>query len=78
MDRDARKMRGVGPFVFAQIKHGQGITDISEHIPHAWQQARGETHSHEAGRGCGILMFFGPQPCDGANRVGRKTLRDFR
>lgn len=46
MDRDAKKMRGAGPFVFAQIKHGQGIAEISEHIRHAWQHARGETHSH--------------------------------
>ena len=28
MDRDARKMRGDGPTVFAQVKHGGGVEDI--------------------------------------------------
>lgn len=32
MDRDARKMRGDGPFVFAQVTHGVGIEGIVAHI----------------------------------------------
>ena len=32
MDRDARKMRGDGPFVFAQVAHGVGVEDIVAHI----------------------------------------------
>ena len=32
MDRDARKMRGDGPFVFAQVTHGVGVDDIAAHI----------------------------------------------
>ncbi len=28
MDRDARKMRGERPFVFACVKHGEGLQDI--------------------------------------------------
>jgi len=32
MDRDARKMRGGRPFVFAQVKHGEGIGDIIDFI----------------------------------------------
>jgi urease accessory protein len=32
MDRDARKMRGDGPFVFAQIIHGIGVEEIAAHI----------------------------------------------
>ena len=32
MDRDARKMRGARPFVFANLKTGQGIDDIAEFI----------------------------------------------
>ena len=32
MDRDARRMRGAGPFVFAQVKHGQGVDHIVQHI----------------------------------------------
>jgi len=46
MDRDAKKMRGTGPTVFAQVKHGDGVPAIIEHIMHAWQHARGVTHRH--------------------------------
>ena len=46
MDRDARKMRGEGPFVFAQVKHGAGVDDILEHVLHAWQHANFVPHSH--------------------------------
>lgn len=46
MDRDARKMRGAGPFVFAQVKHGVGVDVIIDHILHAWQHATGVEHGH--------------------------------
>jgi len=32
MDRDAKKMRGLGPVVFAQVKHGPGVEEIIAHI----------------------------------------------
>ena len=32
MDRDARKMRGAGPTVFAQVTHGVGIEEIAAHV----------------------------------------------
>ena len=32
MDRDARKMRGARPFVFSNLKSGQGLRDIVEFI----------------------------------------------
>ncbi len=32
MDRDARKMRGERPFVFAQVKAGQGVPEIAAFI----------------------------------------------
>ena len=32
MDRDARKMRGTGPFLFTQVTHGIGIPEIVRHI----------------------------------------------
>ncbi|HWE00929.1 MAG TPA: urease accessory protein UreG [Tepidisphaeraceae bacterium] len=32
MDRDARAMRGQGPFVFAQVKNGVGLDEIISHI----------------------------------------------
>ena len=46
MERDTRKMRGDGPFVFAQVKHGGGVNEIIDHILHAWQHATGVEHSH--------------------------------
>ena len=46
MARDARKMRGPGPFVFAQVKHGVGLDEIIDHILHAYAHARGVAHSH--------------------------------
>jgi urease accessory protein len=32
MERDARKMRGTGPFLFTQVTHGIGIPEIIRHI----------------------------------------------
>lgn len=46
MARDTKKMRGVGPFVFAQVKNGVGVNEIVHHIIHAWQHATGVGHSH--------------------------------
>jgi urease accessory protein len=46
MERDAKKMRGNGPFIFAQVKHGPGVDQIGEHIIHHWQHATGIAHSH--------------------------------
>lgn len=46
MSRDSKKMRGAGPFVFAQVKHGVGVDEIVEHIIHAWQHASGVRHHH--------------------------------
>jgi urease accessory protein len=44
MERDTRKMRGDGPFVFAQVKHGVGVDEIVAHLLHAWQHAHGVAH----------------------------------
>jgi urease accessory protein len=46
MERDTKKMRGNGPFVFAQVKHGVGVDEIVEHILHHWQHSRGIEHKH--------------------------------
>lgn len=46
MARDSERMRGGGPFVFAQLKHGVGMDQIITHVLHAWQHARGVAHSH--------------------------------
>src|SRR6266568_124207 len=46
MERDSKKMRGNGPFVFAQVKHGVGVEEIIDHLIHAWQHATGVEHPH--------------------------------
>jgi len=46
MERDARQMRGGGPFVFAQVKHGPGVDQIIGHVLHHWQHALGIAHYH--------------------------------
>lgn len=46
MERDAKRMRGSGPMVFAQVKHGQGVDQIIEHVIHHWQHAAGVAHQH--------------------------------
>jgi urease accessory protein len=46
MDRDARAMRGDGPFVFAQVRHGVGVGTILDHVRHAWQHAAAVPHRH--------------------------------
>ena len=46
MERDSKKMRGNGPFVLAQVKHGVGVEEIIDHLIHAWQHATGVEHQH--------------------------------
>jgi urease accessory protein len=46
MESDTRRMRGNGPFVFAQVKHGVGVDEIIAHILHAWQHVSGVAHRH--------------------------------
>ena len=46
MARDSKKMRGNGPFVFAQVKHGNGVDEIIHHIVHARQHALNLPHAH--------------------------------
>ncbi len=46
MERDAKKMRGGGPFIFAQVKNGVGCEEIITHIRHAWHHAVGVAHGH--------------------------------
>jgi urease accessory protein len=37
MDRDARRMRGEGPFVFAQVTHDVGVQEIVDLLLRSWQ-----------------------------------------
>ncbi|HEY4884440.1 MAG TPA: urease accessory protein UreG [Myxococcales bacterium] len=39
MDRDARRMRGDGPTVFAQVTKGTGVDAIASHVVRAWRRA---------------------------------------
>ncbi|MFO1497358.1 MAG: urease accessory protein UreG [Verrucomicrobiota bacterium] len=46
MARDAVAMRGSGPVVLAQVKHGLGMAEIVGHILHARQHALQLPHHH--------------------------------
>jgi urease accessory protein len=46
MERDTKKMRGDGPFVFAQVKNGVSVDEIIAHVLHSWQHACGVPHGH--------------------------------
>jgi urease accessory protein len=39
MDRDARKMRGDGPFIFSQVTKGVGVDDIIMNIVESWKRS---------------------------------------
>jgi urease accessory protein len=41
MERDARRMRGDGPFVFAQVTNAVGLDAIVEHVSKAWRASGG-------------------------------------
>ena len=41
MDRDSRKMRGERPFVFTNIRAGQGVAEVADFI----EKAGGLTHT---------------------------------
>jgi len=40
MERDSKRMRGNGPFVFAQVKHGVGVDNIIKHVLRALKQTK--------------------------------------
>ena len=41
MDRDARRMRGDGPTVFAQVKNDVGVDEIVRELTATWERAVG-------------------------------------
>jgi urease accessory protein len=45
MARDAAKMRGAGPTVFAQCTRGVGLEAIVDHVLAAWRTARARAAS---------------------------------
>jgi urease accessory protein len=46
MERDTKKMRGTGPYVFAQVKNDVGLPEIIDHIIHSYQHSLGLPHAH--------------------------------
>jgi urease accessory protein len=46
MESDTKRMRGDGPFVFAQVRNDVGVDEIIDHIIHSWQHAMGVDHGH--------------------------------
>lgn len=40
MARDSRRMRGSGPFIFAQVTNGIGVQDIADALVTDWRSAR--------------------------------------
>jgi len=41
MERDSKKMRGEGPFVFTQVTKGVGLQQVIDHVLDAWRKATG-------------------------------------
>jgi urease accessory protein len=41
MDRDARAMRGSGPFRFAQVTNGIGVREVADHLLASWRAVTG-------------------------------------
>jgi urease accessory protein len=39
MERDARKMRGEGPFVFSHVTNSVGVDAVVTHVLDAWKRA---------------------------------------
>jgi len=42
MERDARAMRGDGPFLFTQVNQGVGVPDVITHLLAAWREVAGK------------------------------------
>ena len=39
MERDARRMRGAGPFLFTQVKNGLGVDRVVDYLLASWKKA---------------------------------------
>ena len=51
MERDARKMRGDGPFLFTQITNGVGADAVIAHLLTAWKKAVADRGGSVRGNG---------------------------
>jgi urease accessory protein len=46
MESDTKKMRGSGPYVFAQVKNDVGLSAIVDHVVHSYQHSLDLPHDH--------------------------------
>jgi urease accessory protein len=46
MERDARRMRGAGPTVFAQVTHAIGVDAIAAYVVEAWGKHQHKNEHH--------------------------------
>jgi urease accessory protein len=49
MARDSRKMRGDGPFLFAQVTNGVGVTEIADQLLRSWRAVTRRADAPQAG-----------------------------
>jgi urease accessory protein len=49
MERDTRRMRGDGPFIFTQVINGVGVEDVVSQLTAAWQTAIGGAAARAGG-----------------------------
>lgn len=47
MARDAKMVRGDGPFLFAQVVHGVGVPEIADSVVQAWRRAQAGPNTTE-------------------------------
>lgn len=53
MDRDAKRMRGEGPTLFAAVRHGKGVPEVVQSVLMAWREATGGEARPGAAEGSG-------------------------
>ena len=70
MARDAAKMRGDGPVVFAQVTHGVGLDAIVDHLLASWRTATGTGHPGSPARPSVRSSSSGSPPADSGDTPG--------
>ena len=67
MARDAAKMRGGGPFVFAQVRNGVGVDAVVEHVLRELAHAAARTPAPAASTAASIGAAPAATPANGPN-----------
>jgi urease accessory protein len=55
MERDARRMRGDGPFLFTQVTRGVGVDGVASRVVHACWHATGRAHEGDPSADAGWI-----------------------